>query len=163
LRGFPFGTLMRGAPPGTDYTRRDSLGRYIVVAGGTGFRPTGNGSAGLLYDTENYSNPRTSQRFLGSVTSTYFPADWATFDATFRKQLTNNLAGKLSFRGAYDQDVANVNSASGQVFVVKDINTLSNTTTNKTATSSAQTDKNMGGYTALNLDYKGKYIVDGTY
>src|SRR5207244_12418059 len=49
------------------------------------------------------------------------------------------------------------------VFDVKDISPLTNTTTNKTATSSAQTDKNMGGYTPLNLDYKGKYIVDGTY
>jgi len=64
--------------------------------------------------------------------------------ATFRRQVTNDLNAKLSFRGLFDQDVLQTNSSSGQVFVTKEIYTLSNTTTNKTATSGGQTIKNQG-------------------
>ena len=78
-----FGSLLRGAPPGTNYLARDTLGRYFVRGGGTGFRPTGNGSGTFLFDSENRWNERTSSRYLGNVSTSYFPADWVTFDGTF--------------------------------------------------------------------------------
>ena len=87
----------------------------------------------------------------------------AQISSTFRRQLLSDLAGKLNFRALYDQDVLNTNEGSGQQFVVKDVYTLSNTTTNKTAISSQQTIKNMGFVGGLNLDYKGRYIAEGTY
>jgi TonB-linked SusC/RagA family outer membrane protein len=83
--------------------------------------------------------------------------------ATVRRQLTNDLSGRLNVKGSYDSDYLVSNSGSGQQFVVKDIYTLSNTTLNKTATSSSSTVKNMGVFGGAQLDYKGRYIVDGTY
>ncbi|MEP6733370.1 MAG: SusC/RagA family TonB-linked outer membrane protein [bacterium] len=81
--GSIFGQLLRGAPAGTDYSARDTLGRPIVVGGGAGFRGSGNGAGTFLYDAENRSDTRKSARYLGSVSASYFPADWVTFDANF--------------------------------------------------------------------------------
>lgn len=210
--GSIFGQLLRGAPGGTDYLAIDTLGRPIVRGGGSGLRGSGNGAGTFLYDQQNLYDSNISQRFLSSLSSTYTPAEWATFEAsfsydnrqrqnpfyekkgyrtftlstadnfgqqsigdrgeesmngqlsaTFRKQLMKELGGKLNFRALFDQDVLNINSASGQQFVVKDIYTLSNTTSNKTATSSQTTIKNQGFVAGANLDYKGRYILDGTY
>ncbi|HYC50112.1 MAG TPA: SusC/RagA family TonB-linked outer membrane protein [Gemmatimonadaceae bacterium] len=207
-----FGQLLRGAPSGTDYARRDTLGRYLVRGGGAGFRGTGNGGGTFLYDSENLVDTRESDRFIGNITTSYFPADWVTVEgvfaydnriridrdwvvkgyrtftastannngnmgvsnreqeayngsltATFRKQLTTDLSGKLSFRGLFDSDKIWQDNSAGQVFVVKDVFTLSNTTTNKTATSFTQTIKNNGVFAGASADYKGKYIIDGTY
>jgi TonB-linked SusC/RagA family outer membrane protein len=207
-----FGQLLRGAPAGTDYAARDTLGRRIVKGGGGGLKGSGNGAGTFLYDMENLSNARESERFLGNLGASYFPADWVTVEAqfaydnrqradqsyvvkgyrtfaastgtnngnmqvsnrgeesmngsltaTFRRQLTNDLNGKLSFRGLFDQDVIFSNSSSGQVFVTKEIYTLSNTTTNKTASSSSQTIKNQGVFAGASADYKGRYIADATY
>ena len=83
--------------------------------------------------------------------------------ATFRRRITNDLNGKLSFRGLFDSDVLNTNNSSGQVFVTREIYTLTNTTSNKTATSTAQTIKNQGVFAGATADYKDKYIVDATY
>ena len=47
--------------------------------------------------------------------------------------------------------------------MVKDVYTLSNTTVNQTVQSNSQTVKNMGFVGGANLDYKGRYILDGTY
>ena len=77
-----FGGLLRGATPGTDYLARDTLGRPILIGFGGVSRPTGNGQGGFLYNQENEQNYRVSDRFIGSVTSTYFPADWVTIDGT---------------------------------------------------------------------------------
>jgi TonB-linked SusC/RagA family outer membrane protein len=207
-----FGQLLRGAPAGVDYSARDTLGRYLVRAGGSGIRGSGNGAGTFLYDTENYNSLRTANRFLGSVTSTYTPADWATFEgtvaydnrqrldnsyevkgyrtfsastadnsgnqsitnrgeeamnasisATFRKQLNKDLNGKVNFRGLYDQDYIIANNSAGQIYVVKDVFTLSNTSANFSTGSSNQTIKNMGAIAGANLDWKGRYILDGTY
>ena len=81
--------------------------------------------------------------------------------ASFRKALTSDLNGKLTFQGLYDQVKTIRDSAAGQQFIVKDIYTLSNTSTNKVATSGLQTDKNMGVSSAANLDYKDRYILEG--
>ncbi len=210
--GTIFGQLLRGAPAGTDYLARDTLGRAIVRGGGAGLRGSGNGAGTFLYDQENLVSNQYSVRYLGTISSTYTPAEWATFDAsysydnrqqnrpfyqvkgyrtfatdltqnigyqsigdrgeesmngqlsaTFRHQLTKDLNGKLNFRALYDQDVLNINSGAGEQFIVKDVFTLSNTTTNKLATSSSQTIKNMGAVGGANLDLKGRYILDGTY
>jgi TonB-linked SusC/RagA family outer membrane protein len=207
-----FGQLLRGAPAGTNYSARDTLGRRIVRGGGAGLRGTGNGGGTFLYDMENLISARESERFLGNLGASYFPADWVTVEAqfaydnrqrldkswlvkgyrtftastgnnngnmqasnrgqeamngsltaTFRRQITNDLNGKLSFRGLFDQDVITANNSSGQVFVTKEIYTLSNTTTNKTAGSSEQTIKNQGVFAGASADYKGKYIMDATY
>jgi TonB-linked SusC/RagA family outer membrane protein len=207
-----FGQLLRGAPAGTNYSARDTLGRYLVRGGGAGFRGTGNGGGTFLYDMENLYQSRDSERFLGNITSSYFPADWVTLEGTFaydnryridnfyevkgyrtftvstadnngrmslgnqsreafngsltgtfRKQLRSDLNGKLSLRGLFDQDNFMQNNSAGQVFVVKDIYTLSNTTTNKTATSESRTIKNQGVFAGASLDWKDKYIVDGTF
>ena len=211
-RGSFFGGLLRGAPPGTDYLVRDSLGRGIIKGGGTGFRPTGNGAGTFLYATENQTGRSSGTRYLASMTTTYTPSDWASFEAlysydfrnslsdsyvtkgyrtdgvsaatnngnqsvgnsnresmnaqisaTFRKQITSDLNAKVNFRGLIDRDFSRSNSSAGQVYVVKDIYTLSNTTTNFSTGSSSSLVKNMGGIAGANVDYKGKYILDGTY
>ena len=210
--GTIFGQLLRGAPAGTDYLAIDTLGRPIVRGGGGGLRGTGNGGGTFLYDQQFYNSNQNSQRYLASISSTYTPAEWATFEglysydnrqrvnntyfqkgyrtftlstatnfgqqtlgdrgqeamnaqlsATFRKQLMKDLGGKINFRALYDQDVLSINGATGEQYVVKDVFTLSNTTVNQTASSSSQTVKNMGFVGGANLDYKGRYILDGTY
>jgi hypothetical protein len=208
-----FGQLLRGAPAGTDYSARDTLGRYLVVGGGAGFRGSGNGAGTFLYDTENIYDTRTSQRYIGNMTVTYFPADWTTFDATigydkqarledyhavkgyrtikttsstlnfgqislnpdaseainaavsatFRKQLTSNLSGKVNFRGQFDQASSYSDGASANQFVVKEIYTLTNATQSPAVSSSWQMDKNMGFLAGGSTDYKGKYILEGSF
>ena len=211
-RGSFFGGLLRGAPPGTDYLVRDSLGRGIIKGGGTGFRPTGNGAGTFLYATENQTGRSSGTRYLASMTTTYTPSDWASFEAlysydfrnslsdsyvtkgyrtdgvsaatnngnqsvgnsnresmnaqisaTFRKQITSDLNAKVNFRGLIDRDFSRSISCAGQVYVVKNSYTLSNTTTNFSTGSSSSLIKNMGGIAGANVDYKGKYILDGTY
>ena len=78
LSGNPFGTLLR-ASPGTDYLARDTLGRSLLV----GAIQTFNGNGSFLYDPENQRNYRVSNRFLGGLNASFFPADWVTFDGTF--------------------------------------------------------------------------------
>jgi TonB-linked SusC/RagA family outer membrane protein len=211
--GSIFGQLLRGAPAGTDYQARDTLGRYLVRGGGAGFRGSGNGAGTFLYDTENLYDTRNSARFLGSITSSYFPAEWASFDATFgydnrsnvedyhvtkgyrtitpssslnfgqiqidngsdeamngslsatfRKQVSSNLSGKLNFKGLYDQEIQYASRGSANQFVVKDIYTLTNATASPAvSTPTDQTDRNLGILGGASADYKGRYIVEGTY
>lgn len=79
--GSIFGQIFRGAPIGTDYLARDTLGRRIVRSplASTG----GNGVGTLLYDMENLTNKSQSNRFLGNLAARYFPLDWVTFDGNF--------------------------------------------------------------------------------
>jgi TonB-linked SusC/RagA family outer membrane protein len=81
---------------------------------------------------------------------------------TFRKQLRSDLNAKLQFRGLYDQDNFVTNQGSGQIFFVKDVYSTSNTSTNKTATSSGSTVKNVGMSAGTSFDWKDRYIVDAT-
>ncbi len=212
--GSGFFTLLVGAPAGTDYTRKDSLGRTILRGGGAGLRGSGNGTNGFFHNTENDNQfaSRSSDRFLGNLSLNYFPAAWVTFDgtvafdnrnrldrswfvkgyrtvgvstafnngnismnnlreesfngnlnATFRRQLTDDLNGKMTVRALYEQSGFRANNSSGQIFLVKDIFTTSNASTNKTATSSSQTDKNNGLLIGTSLDYKDRYIFDATF
>lgn len=211
LHDASFGGLLRGATPGTDYMARDSLGRSILRGFGPVSRPTANGIGGFFYQNENEIWYRVSDRFLGSMTSTYVPTDWVSFDATvaydmrtrldrdyyakgfrtatvntaanlgnaslsnrrqesmnsaggatFRKQFGSDISAKLQTRGTFEQDIVQSNSTAGQQFIVKDIFTLSNTTTNKTNSSSSQTIKRMGLFAGANVEYKNRYILDGT-
>ena len=208
--GQDFGALLRGYVPGVDATAKDSLGRYFIKNGGTGFRPTGNGDDSFFYYAANSIDHQQPTRFTGNVQTTFIPADWVTLSglfgydnrqslsttavykgyrtqtvstgtnsgnmaiqnfsneamnsnvtASFRKALTSDLNGKLVFQGLYDQVKFNASTGTGQIFVVKDIYTLSNTSTNKTATSSLQTDKNMGVSGSANMDYKDRYVLEG--
>jgi TonB-linked SusC/RagA family outer membrane protein len=212
LRGANFGTLYRGAPPGSNYLQRDTLGRYLNKLGGTGFRPTGNGGFGILYDTENFFADRTSNRFLGSLTASYFPASWVTFEgtfgydnrnrfqnsivrkgyrtqsvspttnggnmsvsnssdqalnaslsATFRKKLGKELNGKLNFRGGYDSEVFETNGTGGNIFRVQDVYQTSNTSTDFSTSSSELTIKNVNVLAATTVDYKDRYILEGSF
>ncbi len=207
-----FGALLRGAPAGTDYLVRDTLGRYLQRGGGSGFRPTGNGGGSLLYATETNFNTDVSSRYQASINSTYTPAEWLSLEAlysydnrqllstfyqrkgtrtttpapatnlgnqsvgnlnresvnayvsaTLRKQLTTDLGGKLNFRALMDRDYALSNSSAGEQYVVKDVFTLSNTTQNFSTGSSSSLIKNQGFIAGGNIDYKGRYILDGTY
>lgn len=206
-----FGALLRGSTPGTDYKARDSLNRPILRGFGQVSRPTTNGVGGYFYNFENEIWYRVSDRFLGSMTTNYFPAEWVSIDgtlaydmrsridrdfitkgyrtatvalatnlgnasinnrrqeamngnfgATFRKQITNDLSGKVQTRGTFEQDIVVTNNTAGQQFIVKDVFTLSNTSTNKTNSSSGSTIKRRGLFTGANVEYKNRYILDGT-
>lgn len=210
--GFAFGGVLRGLLPGVDQLQRDTLGRALLISGGTGWRPTANGGGGVVYGPENSIAYRESTRFLASMTARYAPVDWATFEstigydirnrqdvgitpsgwrtqtiaantnrgnmgissmvdesvnaalsATFRKQIGEELSGKLSFRGVYDENNWNNDATNGAQFTVKDIHTLSNTTTSKTNSSSIFTTKNVGLFAGASLDWKDRYIVEGSF
>lgn len=210
--GSIFGQLLRGAPAGTNYLAVDTLGRLLVRGGGANLRGSGNGGGTFLYDGENLNDYTESNRYQGSVSMTYTPAPWASFEAlyaydqrgtfrnqyafkgyrtytanpnsnlgnqlmdnggrkslnsyisaTFRKQITSELNGKLNFRGLFDRDYSYTSRGRGYQYAVSGVNTLSATTKDFTATSSSQLVKNMGGVAGANLDWKGKYILDGTF
>ncbi len=212
--GGSFGALLRGAPAGTDYARRDTLGRYLIRGGGAGLRGSGNGGGTFLYNNDNNNevNLRTSNRFLGNVSANYFPAEWVTVEAlfaydnrtrrddfwrvkgfrtqgistannngnidienrdtesfntsltaTFRKQLRSDLNGKLSVRGLYDESSFLQNSAEGQIFLVKDIFTLDNTSANEAGQSESESVRNQGYSVGAQVDWKDRYIFDGTF
>jgi TonB-linked SusC/RagA family outer membrane protein len=89
---------------------------------------------------------------------------WNTsLTASLQKQLRSDLNGRLTLRGLYDEDYSIQHNSSGQIFQIKDIYTTSNTTQNKNTTSSSQLIKNVGLFAGASLDYKDKYIVDGTF
>ncbi|MDB4913657.1 MAG: TonB-dependent outer membrane protein SusC/RagA [Gemmatimonadetes bacterium] len=86
----------------------------------------------------------------------------ASFTGTVRKQVRSDLSAKFQVRGLFDQDNIILNGNTGQVFLVRDILQVTNTSTNQTATSSSQTIKNVGMSAGASLDFKDKYILDGT-
>lgn len=95
-----FGQLQRGGLAGFDYLAKDTLGRFLVRSGGTGFRPTGNGGGTLLYDGDNnLFQDRTSNRFLGSISAKYFPADWVTFEGVFAYDNRNSIDNLIFTKG----------------------------------------------------------------
>ena len=212
MRGGFFGAALRGAPPGTDYLARDTLGRAIIRGGGTPFRGTGNGGGAFLYGLENQINERQAVRFLGNMTTTWTPAEWATVEgvfaydnrqrsttdwqvkgfrtntpstgqnngnmaivdrsaeaynasltATFQRQLSGDLHGRFSLRALVDQDQFVSNDAEGDVFLVKDVFTLANTSQNQQVDSESETVRNMGFFAGATADYKDRYILEGTF
>ncbi|HEX9895958.1 MAG TPA: TonB-dependent receptor, partial [Gemmatimonadales bacterium] len=207
-----FGTLLRGGMPGFDYLARDTLGRLLVSRGASGWRPTGNGSASVLYDGENRTTDLRTNRFLGSLNMKYFPTAWvslegvfgydsrtsrsddyvikgyrttgistannngnldisrskdealnASLSATFRRDITQDLTGKLRLGGYYDQEIFSTSRGTGQIFLVKDVPQLDNTSANQSVTSSSEDTKNAGLSAAVTFDYKDRYIIDGSF
>jgi TonB-linked SusC/RagA family outer membrane protein len=206
-----FGALLR-AQPGTNYLAVDTLGRPIYRLSPT-HSPAGNGDTSPYFGNSGWNNDYSkSTRWLGNVTTRYYPAEWFTLEGTFaydnrarinpsyqlkgyrststsssvnngnmsfgnlsdeslnynitaslRKQLKNDLAGRLQLRSVFDQENVSTNNSGGEIFSVKDIFTTSNTQTNKTATSSSQVVKNVGFLAGASLDYKDRYVVDGTF
>jgi len=209
-QGGIFGPLLRGAPAGTNYLARDTLGRAIVRGGYA--RPTGNGDGVFLYDMENLTDERTSQRFIGTTTTNYFPTEWLTLEGTFsydsrnredrtqlvkgyrttalstannngrvtlndvtdeaynasvaantRHALRSDLNARFSLRAHYDREDFAQDEGSGQAFLAKDIYTITNTTLNKTATSTSQSIRNTGVAVAAGMDFKDRYIFEGAF
>lgn len=128
------------------YDNRQSMSNAYVSKGYRTFTATPNSNLG------NQQISNASRESMNSYVS-----------ATFRKQLTSDLNAKANFRGLFDRDYIINNNSSGTQFVVKDVYTLSNTTQNFTTGSSSQLVKNMGFIAGGNADYKGKYILDGTF
>ena len=87
----------------------------------------------------------------------------AQVSGTFRKTFFSDLSAKVNIRALMDKDYSMSNSSSGTNYVVKDVYTLSNTTLNFATGSSSFLIKNLGLISGANLDWKGKYILDGTY
>lgn len=83
--------------------------------------------------------------------------------ASFRKTLRQDLNGRLQLRGLFDQENIVQNGSTGQQFTVRDVYTTSNASTNKTATSSSQVVKNVGALAGASLEYKDRYVLDGTF
>jgi hypothetical protein len=128
------------------YDNRSRFDEEIVRKGYRTFTLSPNTNGGNM-DVEN----RDDNSLTASLTS------------TFRKQLTPDLNGKLQFRGLYDEENQYTNGVEGDVFLVKDIHTLDNLSENFDPNSSLQTTVNVGFFAATSLDYKDKYIFDGTF
>lgn len=133
-----------------------------VTLGGQ-FAYDNRSSTGAGYNFKGYRTRTASTAALGSMSlgDGYSEAMNGNVNATFRKSLTSDLNTKLSLSALGEQLTDTDNNGSGSVFIVKDVFTLSNTSTNKTATSGQQMDRSMGFSTALNADYKDRYIVEG--
>jgi len=83
-----------------------------------------------------------------------------TLGATVRHQFRSDLNSTFQVRGNFDQEDVLTNNSGGQIFNVSGVFTTSNTTTNKTATSSAQTIKNRGMLGGTSFDFKDRYVLD---
>lgn len=151
--------------------------RYLASVGAN-WNPTDWASFEALFSYDNRSRYDASYTKKGyrtftqsnatnrgnmSIGDLYSVASNGNLSATFRKQLTPDLSAKANFRAWFDNSNSNSNSGSGQEFVVKDVYTLSNTSVNFSTGSSLSTIKNMAYISSANLDYKGKYILDGAY
>jgi TonB-linked SusC/RagA family outer membrane protein len=86
-----------------------------------------------------------------------------TLSATLRKRLRSDLEAKLRLQGSYDQEKFLTDRGSGAIFLVKDVYTLDNLSTNQTITSSNQVIKNAGASAAASLDFKDRYVLDGSF
>jgi TonB-linked SusC/RagA family outer membrane protein len=133
-----------------------------VTLGGT-FAYDNRGSSGQSYNFRGRRVTRASTTSLGSmsISNGYDEAMNGNVNATFRKSLTSDLNTKLSLSALGEQLVTRDNSGSGSVFIVKDIFTLSNTSTSKSSSSGQSMDRSMGFSTAVNADYKDRYILEG--
>lgn len=205
-----FGSLLRGQLPGFNLLARDTLGRLLLSR--PSYRNTDNGNTFPLYNSENRIQDVTANRFLGSVSAKYFPAEWVTFEgnfgydnrssnsrsiavkgyrsrgidtdfnngnlsltnsrnealnlglsATFRQKLATDLTAKFRVAGNYDQEKFITSNGNGVIFTVKEIYTLGNLTQNQAITSSSQVIKNTGVSAAATVDYKDRYVLDGSY
>lgn len=96
-------------------------------------------------------NNRLDRSYNGSLT------------ATLRRQLSTDLSGKMSFRGLIDESTFQASDGYGEIFLVKDIFDLDNASQNFDIGSAKETIKNTGLLAGASLDYKGKYIFDGTF
>jgi len=94
-----FGQLLRGSPGGTNYLAVDTLGRPIVRGGGAPLRGSGNGGGTFLYDMSMLANTSHSKRYIGSLSSTFTPADWATIEAGFSYDTRNRLQDAFQRKG----------------------------------------------------------------
>jgi TonB-linked SusC/RagA family outer membrane protein len=83
--------------------------------------------------------------------------------ATFRKQFLTDLNSRLSFRGLYEESKEIINQSEAQVFLVKDVYTSGNASANRNARSSKEVIRNTGVFAGLDLDYKDRYVLGGTF
>lgn len=167
-----FGQLMRGSTPGTDYVRRDSLGRYLIRSGGGGIRtPTGNGSGTYLYDLENRKDTRNTNRFVGNITMSYFPADWVTLEGVFAYD-NRSRRDEFWLKKGYRTNTITVSQNSGQMELENRLDEAFNTSFTATFRRQLLSDLNakfqvraLYDETKLseNLAYGEEFIVTGIY
>ena len=115
LHSGAFGTLLRGATPGTDYLARDTLGRLLVRGVGPTSRPTGNGAGAFLYDVANSINMRNSDRYLANITTNFFPTDWITFESAFAYDKRSRIDQNALIKG-YRTTTTSTSTNFGNVF-----------------------------------------------
>ncbi|HEV8358540.1 MAG TPA: TonB-dependent receptor [Gemmatimonadales bacterium] len=82
---------------------------------------------------------------------------------TFRKKLATDLNARLRLSTGYDQEKFISSQGSGEVFLVKEVYQLSNTSTNFSNTSSGLVIKQASGAAAATVDYKDRYVLDGSF
>ena len=97
-----------------------------------------------------------------SISDNFDEALNVALSTTFRKKLSTDLNAKLRFGGGYDQQKIKNLFGRGEIFLVKDINRLNNTSTNFSNTSSLFTIKNASVSAAANIDYKDRYVIDAS-
>ncbi|AHG89280.1 TonB-dependent outer membrane protein, SusC/RagA [Gemmatirosa kalamazoonensis] len=115
--GSIFGQILRGIAIGTDMQARDTLGRLLVRSGGANLRsPTGNGGATVLYDTENRISDQTSDRYLGSITSRYTPAEWVTVEGTYAYDSRSRVQRAYRIKGYRTTSISAANNAGNLSF-----------------------------------------------
>ena len=128
------------------YDNRNSRRDFWLVKGYRTFSTSTSENDGqIFFDNDD------QESMNGSVT------------ATFRRQLRDDLNGKLSFRGLFDERSSHSNDAFAEIFRVKDIFTLDNATENLDVGSGSSTVRNTGVFAGLSLDFKDRYIFDGTF
>src|SRR5207302_7410981 len=124
-----FGVLLRGILPGVDPLAQDTLGRYHIKVGGTGFRPTGNIDGSFFYDIPNTIAFNNAGRFTGTVTTTYLPTDWATFGGTFGYDTRQSQTTGATKKG-YRTETPNTNLQGGDMNITNSQNDALNGTLN---------------------------------
>ena len=128
------------------YDNRTTNSNFVVKKGNRTFTPSARDNSGR----QTISTSEDESLNLG-------------LSATFRKTFSPSLNGRLRLSSSYDQEKFVTSSGSGEVFLVKDIFQLSNTSTNFSNSSSGLEIKQAGVAGAATLEYKDRYVLDGSY
>jgi hypothetical protein len=136
---------------------------WVTFEGNFGYDNRANNSQSYVpkgYRTQGLSTANNNGNLSRSSSRTRLNA---ALSATFRKKLATDLTGKFRVAGNYDQEKFITSAGSGQIFNVKEIYNLGNLTANQNISSSSQIIKNSGVSAAGTLDYKDRYVLDGSF
>lgn len=97
-------------PAGVDLTRLDNLGRLFIRS-----NPLNQGDQNYnpLYDFQNARQTNTNDRFLGSMTASYTPTSWLTFDANGSYDRTNSSLYFVRDNGFRVTNASNITTTLG--------------------------------------------------